>query len=75
VLASVALIQINSQAKSFVAARGRPADRFRMRSPALPGVQVTRPYKDKCATVLVVAQPLWEMTGGLLAMDIRTGEG
>ena len=22
-----------------------------------------------------VAQPLWEMTGGLLAMDIRTGEG
>jgi hypothetical protein len=26
-------------------------------------------------TSFTVAQPLWEMTGGLLAMDIRTGEG
>ena len=28
----------------------------------------------KDANSFTVAQPLWEMTGGLLAMDIRTGD-
>jgi hypothetical protein len=31
---------------------------------------ITSPFRSRA-----VAQPLWEMTGGLLAMDIRTGEG
>jgi hypothetical protein len=45
------------------------------------GEQLLRVLSDGAAFLLglhpsfTVAQPLWEMTGGLLAMEIRTGEG
>jgi len=49
---------------------------------AVPAISSLREFPDSGGLMsyggrnsFTVAQPLWEMTGGLLAMDIRTGEG